>query len=196
MKEQTHVKVARVNKGSVLIVCVPKVLEGDVVDKAIADIGPSPGLDPRAVLPVQHPHVFDVHVTDEALLSGVLADAAHADAVGSIAVHVPHDEVGAVGLWAEAVVADVDPGTFDVDVFDVERIEEVRVLWESGCVVGLGGACDVLEGDELGWLGAVGYFPFQNKPNRRNLQVTKKVVQQGESLRWIPSIDKPVAFSA
>lgn len=27
-------------------------------------------------------------------------------------------------------------------------------------------------------------------------QVTKKVVQQGESLKWMPSISKLVAFSA
>lgn len=148
----THIKVARVNECSVLIVGVPKVLKCDVVDKAVAHIRPSPGLDPRAVLSVQHPHVLDVHVPDEALLSGVLPDAAHADAVGPVAVHVSYDKVGAVGLGTEAVVADIDPGTFDVDVFDVEGVEKVRVLWESGCVVGLGGTCDILEGDVLGWL--------------------------------------------
>lgn len=133
--QTTYIKVARVNKRRVLIVCVPKVPKGDVVHKAIANIRSSPRLDPRPVLSVQHPHVLDMHVTDEAFLSGVLADAAHTDAVGPVAVHVSHDKVGAVGLGTEAVVADVDPRTFDVDVFDVERIEEVRVLRKSGGVV-------------------------------------------------------------
>jgi hypothetical protein len=46
----------------------------------------------------------------------VLAETANADAVATIAHEVLHDDVGAVGLEGDAVVAVVDVGVLDYDV--------------------------------------------------------------------------------
>ena len=73
----SHIEVARVNERCVLVVGIPEILERDVVNEPVTNIGPSPALEPSAVLAVQHPHVLDVNVPNKTLLTGVLADGAH-----------------------------------------------------------------------------------------------------------------------
>lgn len=63
----------------------------------------------------------------------------------TVAVHSVDVDVGGVGLWREAVVANVDPDLLDAEVDDVEGVEEVGVLGQGRGVVGLGRHDDVLE---------------------------------------------------
>lgn len=101
-------------------------------------------------LAVEHPHVLDVDVADEALLAGVLANRPHGLAVCAIAVHGVNVQISSVGLRREAVVADVDPGPLDADVLHVQGVEEIGVLRQRGGIVRLGRADDVLVGNVLG----------------------------------------------
>lgn len=84
------------------------VLVGDIIDEAVADIRASPGLEAGAVLAVEQRDVLDPRVGDVVFYAGVLADGAHGDAVRAVAPQVLDEDVGRVGLGAEAVVADVD----------------------------------------------------------------------------------------
>jgi len=124
----TYIEVARVQEGGILVVCVPKVLKCDVIDEPIANIRSGPRLEARSVLSVQHPHVLNVHVANEALLAAILANRAHRSSVSTIAVHSIQVQTSGVGFGGETVVSNIDPGPFDPDVLDVERVEEIRVL--------------------------------------------------------------------
>ena len=68
----------------------------------------------------------------------------------TIAVHGVDIEVCCIGLWREAVITNIDPGTLDSDVLYIQRVEEISVLWERGCVVGFGGAHYIAKGYALG----------------------------------------------
>lgn len=63
----------------------------------------------------------------------------------TVAVHVVDVNVCCVALGREAVVANVDPGSLDGDVLDVERVEEVGVFGEDGGVGRLSSTDDVSE---------------------------------------------------
>lgn len=58
----THVEIAGIQKGRVFVVRVPEVPESDVVDITITDIRPGPGLQARAVLPVQQPDILNYYI--------------------------------------------------------------------------------------------------------------------------------------
>lgn len=77
---------------------------------------------------VQHDHVLDVSVLYVILDALVLANAAHGDTVGTVAVDVGDEDVGGVGLGREAVIANVNPGVADGQAVHVVRIPAVGVL--------------------------------------------------------------------
>jgi hypothetical protein len=59
-------------------------------------------------------------------------------------------DVGGVALGGEAIVANVNPGTLNIEVLDVQGVKEVSVLGKSSGVGGASSADDVLEGNVLG----------------------------------------------
>lgn len=59
-------------------------------------------------------------------------------------------DVGGVALGGEAIVTNVNPGTLDIEVLNVQRVKEVGVLGKSSGVCRPSSADDVLEGDVLG----------------------------------------------
>ena len=61
-RRNTHVEIAGIQKGRVFVVRVPEVPESDVVDIAITNIRPGPGLKARAMLPVQQPNILNHHI--------------------------------------------------------------------------------------------------------------------------------------
>ncbi len=105
----TYVKRAGVGERQVLVFRPPEVLEGDIIDKPVANIRTGPALKPRPVLAVQHPDILDEDIPDETLLARILANRTHGLAMGTITVHRVDVEVGGVRLGREAIVSDVDP---------------------------------------------------------------------------------------
>jgi hypothetical protein len=116
----SHIEVAGVYKGRVLVVAVPKVLECDVIDESISSIGASPRLETGGMLAVEHPHILNVHVADEAQLAGILPNRPHGLPVSPVAVHSVDVQVCGIRLGRETVVSNVDPSPFNPNVLDVE----------------------------------------------------------------------------
>jgi hypothetical protein len=79
-------------------------------------------------LSVQHDDVLDVGVLYVILDALILANAAHGDTVGAVAVDVGDEDVGGVGLGGEAVVANVNPGVANGQAVHVVGIPAVGVL--------------------------------------------------------------------
>lgn len=79
-------------------------------------------------LSVQHDHVLDVGVLYVILDTLVLANAAHGDTVGAVAVDVGDEDVRGVGLWREAVITNVNPGVAYSQAVHIVRIPAVSVL--------------------------------------------------------------------
>ena len=144
------VEVALVEHDGRVCVLDVDILVGDVVDESVADVRACPGLEARAVLPVEERHVFDPGVGDVVLYAGVLADGAHGHAVGAVAPQVLNEDIGRVGLGGEAVVANVDAGVCYGETVNVERVETVGVLGQRRDVRGYGVDVDVIEDDVLG----------------------------------------------
>jgi hypothetical protein len=68
----------------------------------------------------------------------------------TVAVHGVNVDVGSVALGGEAIITNVNPGTLNIEVLNVQRVKEVSVLGKSSGVGGASSADDVLEGDVLG----------------------------------------------
>jgi hypothetical protein len=91
---------------------------GDIADGAAATAalqvaresrrGAGPDLDARAIGSVGHGDVVDVDVFNQVDFAGILAERADADAVAAVAYEVLNDDVCAVGLERDAVIAVVD----------------------------------------------------------------------------------------
>lgn len=79
-------------------------------------------------LSVQHDNVLNVSVLYVILDARILANAAHRDTVGAVAVDVGDEDVGGVGLGGEAVVANVNPGVANGQAVHVVGIPAVGVL--------------------------------------------------------------------
>lgn len=79
-------------------------------------------------LSVQHDHVLDVGVLYVILDALILANAAHRDTVGAVAVDVGDEDVGGVGLGGEAVVTNVNPGIANGQAVHIVGIPAVGVL--------------------------------------------------------------------
>jgi hypothetical protein len=60
-------------------------------------------------------------------------------------------DVSSIALRREAIITNVDPGTLDGQVLNVQGVKEIRVLGERSSVVGLGCADDILERNVLGY---------------------------------------------
>ena len=75
----------------------------------------------------------------------------------AVAVHGVDVQVGCVRLGREAVIANVDPGTLDCDVLNIERVKEVGVLGKCGDVVRLRRAGNITESNVLGCKGSCQY---------------------------------------
>lgn len=123
-----NVEVALVQHHRIVRVLYYYIFVRHVVDIAIANIWPSPGLEPRTILAIEKCNIFDPRIRDKVLDAWVLADGSHGDAVGAIAPEVLHEYIGRVGLWAEAVVSDIDPGIGDGQSVYVQGIEAIGVL--------------------------------------------------------------------
>lgn len=99
-----------------------------------------PDLDASAVRGVLHCDVGHEDVLDNIGLAFVLAERADADAVASITVQVLDNDLGAVGLEADAVIAIVDHAVLNDDVGAAVGIPAIGVLRRT---FALAGACDV-----------------------------------------------------
>ena len=99
---------------------------------------------------MKHGYVLDVRVLDVVQNTGVLSNAAHADAVSTITPEILYVDVARVGLGAEAVVADIDPSIGDTDAFDIVGVPTICVLGKRGDVVGDGFDADVIVRDVIG----------------------------------------------
>lgn len=110
-----------------------------------------PDFDAGAVRGVGHADVVDVDVLDVVYFAHVLAEGADRDAVGAVADEVLDDDVGAVGLEGDAVVAVVDVGVLDDDVGGAVGVPAVGVF---GGVLALAAAEDVDVGED--YVGRVG----------------------------------------
>ena len=60
-------------------------------------------------------------------------------------------DVGGVALGGEAIITNVNPGTLNIEVLNVQGVKEVSVLGKSSGVGGASSADDVLERDVLGY---------------------------------------------
>lgn len=59
-------------------------------------------------------------------------------------------DVGGVALGGEAIITNVNPGTLNIEILNIQGVEEVSVLGKSSGVGGASSADDVLERDVLG----------------------------------------------
>lgn len=122
------VEVALVEDNGGVGVFDQNVLVGDVVDVAIADVGASPGFQASAVLPVEKGDVFQPGVADVVFDPWILANGSHGHSVGTVAPKILDENVGSVGLGAEAVITDIDTGVGDCQPIHVERVESIGVF--------------------------------------------------------------------
>jgi hypothetical protein len=90
--------------------------------------GTRPDFDACAVGGIGHADVINVDVLHVVNLADVLAETAHTDAMRSITDEILHDDVGAVGLEGDAVVAVVDVGVLDYDVVGAVRVPSGKYL--------------------------------------------------------------------
>jgi len=67
-----------------------------------------PNLDTRAIGSIRHTDIVHVDVLNKVDLAGILAQATNTDAVAAVANQILHDNVGAVGLERNAIIAIVD----------------------------------------------------------------------------------------
>lgn len=101
-----------------------------------------------------------------------------------------------VRLWREAVVADVDPDTLDVELLYIEGVEEVRVLGACSRVVADGLDDNISVGDVLGWSVYALAARSRRSSGELRLQVTTKLCHTGLFFIWMPVISRFVVFSA
>lgn len=125
------VEVALIQNNRSISVLDVNVLVGDVVNVSVADVWPRPSFQARAVLAVEERDVFEPGVGDVVFDAGVLADGSHGHAVRAVAPEVLHEDVGRVGLGAEAVVAHVDACVGYGKSIHVERVEAVGIFGEG-----------------------------------------------------------------
>ena len=90
--------------------------------------GARPDFDARAVGGVGHTDVVDVNVLHVIDFADVLAETADANAVAAVAHEVLNDDIGAVGLEGDAVVAVVDVGVLDYDVVGAVGVPAIARL--------------------------------------------------------------------
>lgn len=121
---------------------------GYIVDATVSDILAGPCLETGSVLgrlawpvtgvlqlfrllshlSIQQCDVLNMRILDVIHLTRVLPNASHADTMGVVAPQVLHENIGCVGLWRKAVIADVDSGICHAESVHVQRIETVGVF--------------------------------------------------------------------
>lgn len=69
-------------------------------------------------------------VVDVILHSSILTNRSHAYAMSAVAIDVFDENVGSVGLGAEAIIANIYPGVADCETIDVVRVPSISVLWK------------------------------------------------------------------
>jgi hypothetical protein len=137
-KRQVLLAIALSNLNGVIDVRQNHAVIGDVLDSTgsastleVAGEGgrsTGPDLDTRTVGSIGHANVVHVDVLDDIDFASVLAQATNADTVGAVANKILHDNVGAVGLERDAVIAVVDDGVLDDDIVGAVCVPAVRVL--------------------------------------------------------------------
>lgn len=125
------VEVALVKHNRRISVLNVNVLVCDVVDVAVSDVRASPGLETSTVLAVKQGDVFEPCVGDEVFDTGILANGAHGDTVSTVAPEILDEDVGGIGLRAEAVVANVDAGVGHGQAVNVQGVKTIGVLGEG-----------------------------------------------------------------
>jgi len=135
---------------------IRNVLNGTTATSALQIAGESrrstrPDLDTRTVRSIRHADVVHVDVLDDINFAGVLAQRTDTNTVAAVTDEVLNNDVGAVGLERNTIVAVVDMRVLNHDVIRTVRVPAIRVL--SG-VLALAAAEDVdVVKDHVGGVG-------------------------------------------
>jgi len=87
-----------------------------------------PDLDTRTVGSIRHADVVHVNVLDDINFAGVLAQRTNADTVATVANQVLNNDVGAVRLEGNTIVAVVDVRILNHNVVGAVRVPTIRVF--------------------------------------------------------------------